>query len=124
MLVGALGLGISFGTMALFTMFDAGLSIIWMPLLGFLAGFSATLVFVPFHASVQIETPVHMTGRVFGVVNSVATTATIIGPLLGGWLSTVVGVLPAFFISSSLLVLISFIGSPLINKKRREDAAY
>lgn len=123
MLIGALGLGISFGTMALFTFFDAGLSMIWMPFLGFLAGFSATLVFVPFHAAVQIETPVHMTGRVFGVINSVATTATIFGPLLGGWLSTVVGVLPAFFISSSLLVFISLIGS-LINKKRKEDAAY
>lgn len=123
MLIGALGLGISFGMMALFTFFDAGLSMIWMPLFGFLAGFSASLVFVPFHASVQIETPVHMTGRVFGVVNSVATTATITGPLLGGWLSTVVGVLPAFLISSTFLVFISLIGS-LINKKHKEDQAY
>lgn len=128
MLVGALGLGISFGTMAVFTYFDVSLSIIWIPVLGFLAGFSASLVFVPFHASVQIHTPVHMTGRVFGVINSVATTATMMGPLLGGWLSTVVGVLPAFLISSSLLILLTLIGSlaktNLEKKKRKEDEAF
>ncbi|WP_209121180.1 MFS transporter [Alkalihalobacillus sp. BA299] len=111
MLIGILGLGLSFGSMVAFTNYDVGFSIIWMPLFGFLAGFSYSLVSVPFHSSVQINTPVHLTGRVFGVINSVATTATIIGPLLGGWLSTIIGVIPAFIISSSLLVSLALIGA-------------
>ncbi|MDX1770498.1 MAG: MFS transporter, partial [Planococcaceae bacterium] len=55
-------------------------------------------------------TPVHMTGRVFGVINSVMTTATIIGPLLGGWLATVIGVIPTFTITAGLLILLSLSG--------------
>ncbi|NSL50212.1 MFS transporter [Calidifontibacillus erzurumensis] len=110
MIIGFLGLGASFGSMALFTFLNTHLSIVWMPILGFLAGFSTNLIFVPYYASVQIETPVYMTGRVFGVIHSIATTATILGPLLGGWLSTVFGVLPAFIISSSLLILLAFTG--------------
>lgn len=111
MLLGVFGLGLSFGAMVVLTYFDIGLSIIWMPILGLSAGFSASLLFVPFNASLQVDTPVHLTGRVFGVINSVATTATIIGPLLGGWLSTIIGVIPAFIISSSFLVSLALIGT-------------
>ncbi|MEH7385511.1 MFS transporter [Bacillus sp. JJ1521] len=110
LLIGVCGMGLSFGIIAVLTYFDVRFSVIWGPLLGMLAGFSVSLVFIPFQASVQIETPVHMTGRVFGVINSVTTTATIIGPLLGGWLSTILGVVPTFMITSSLLVLVSLIG--------------
>ena len=121
MLVGVCGIGLSFGMLGVFTYFDLGYSIVWAALLGFLAGFSASLTFVPFQASVQVETPVHMTGRVFGVVNSVTTTATIIGPLLGGWMATILGVIPTFIITASLLVIISLIGLLAKNKVERGD---
>ncbi|WP_037985637.1 MFS transporter [Thalassobacillus devorans] len=110
MLAGVCGIGISFGMMAVFTSFDIGFSVIWAPALGLMAGFAASLVFVPFQATVQVDTPVHMTGRVFGVINSVTTTATIIGPLLGGWLATVIGVIPTFIITATLLVAVSLVG--------------
>lgn len=116
MVIGVFGLGLSFGAMVVLTYFDVSFSVVWMTSLGFWAGFSASLVFIPYHASVQVDTPAHMTGRVFGVINSVATTATIIGPLLGGWLSTIIGVIPAFIISASLLVLLSLIGA--LNKHK------
>ncbi|WP_085507737.1 MFS transporter [Thalassobacillus devorans] len=118
MLTGVCGIGISFGMMAVFTYFNLTLSLVWAPFLGLIAGFAASLVFVPFQATVQVETPVHMTGRVFGVINSVTTTATIIGPLLGGWLATVLGVIPTFIITGSLLVLAAMIG--YINKGKIE----
>ena len=121
MLVGVCGIGLSFGMLGVFTYFDLSYSIVWAALLGFLAGFSASLTFVPFQASVQVETPVHMTGRVFGVVNSVTTTATIIGPLLGGWMATIFGVIPTFIITASLLVIISLIGLLAKNKVERGD---
>lgn len=110
MLLGVCGIGASFGIMGLLTHYDLSYSIIWGPALGFTAGFSASLIFVPFQATVQVNTPVHMTGRVFGVINSVMTTATIIGPLLGGWIATIIGVIPTFTITASLLVLVSLIG--------------
>ncbi|SEN73525.1 Predicted arabinose efflux permease, MFS family [Mesobacillus persicus] len=119
MLIGVCGIGVSFGMMAVLTHIDMANASIWGPLLGFAAGFTATFVFVPFQTAVQIETPVHMTGRVFGVINSVTTTATIIGPLLGGWLATILGVVPTFIITASLLLSVSFIGFLAKNKINR-----
>lgn len=119
MLTGICGIGLSFGLMAIFTHFNLALAILWGPLLGFLGGFTATLVFVPFQTAVQLDTPVHLTGRVFGVINSITTTATIIGPLLGGYLSTKLGVVPTFIITASLLILVSFIGYLAKNKLNR-----
>lgn len=119
MLIGVCGMGLGFGMMALFTHINLNFSIIWAPLLGLFAGFAACLVFVPFQASVQVDTPVELTGRVFGVIGSVTTTATIIGPLLGGWLSTVLGVIPTFIITASLLVFVSLIGFLTKNRVER-----
>ncbi|MFS1516376.1 MFS transporter [Bacillus sp. SCS-151] len=110
MLIGVCGIGLSFGMMSVLTYVDLDYSIIWGIVLGFFAGFAAGVVFVPFYATAQVETPGHMTGRVFGVINSVTTTATIIGPLLGGWLATSIGVIPTFMITASLLIIVSFIG--------------
>lgn len=122
MLLGVCGIGASFGIMGLLTHYDLSYSILWGPGLGFTAGFSASLIFVPFQATVQVHTPVHMTGRVFGVINSVMTTATIIGPLLGGWIATIIGVIPTFTITASLLVLVSLIGFLTKRKVERGNA--
>jgi MFS family permease len=110
LLVGVLNLGLSFGVIAVLTSIELPLPILWGPFLGMTAGISIGLIFIPFQASVQTTTPVTMTGRVFGVINSVTTTATIIGPLLGGWLATIWGVIPTFIITSSLLVIIAVVG--------------
>ncbi|MBN9654430.1 MFS transporter [Halobacillus sp. GSS1] len=122
MLLGVCGIGASFGIMGVLTYYDLGYSILWGPGLGFTAGFSASFIFVPFQATVQVNTPVHMTGRVFGVINSVMTTATIIGPLVGGWIATIIGVIPTFTITASLLVLVSMIGFVTKRKVERGNA--
>ncbi|ARI79187.1 MFS transporter [Halobacillus mangrovi] len=119
MLIGVCGIGTSFGMMGILTYYDFGFSIFWGCGLGLTAGFSAGLTFVPFQASVQVNTPVHLTGRVFGVVNSVTTTATIVGPLLGGWLSTIIGVIPTFITTASLLIILSLAGYLTRNKFAR-----
>ncbi|WP_406945192.1 MFS transporter [Halobacillus sp. SY10] len=118
MLLGVCGIGASFGIMGMLTFYDLNYSILWGPGLGFTAGFSASLIFVPFQATVQVNTPVHMTGRVFGAINSVMTTATIIGPLVGGWIATMIGVIPTFTITASLLVCVSIVG--FVTKRKVE----
>ena len=118
MFIGVCGLGLSFSMMAVLTRLDIGTPILWGTALGLVSGLAAGLVFIPFQAAVQTETPVHMTGRVFGVLNSITTTATIIGPLAGGLLVTILGVIPTFVITGLLLVVISIIG--LIFKSKIE----
>jgi len=120
--IGVCGMGISFSILALLTQLDLALPVLWGPALGLTAGFSAGLVFIPFQAAVQTETPVHMTGRVFGVLNSVTTTATIIGPLAGGLLATVLGVIPTFVITGLLLVAVSIVGLVFKSKIERGRA--
>jgi MFS family permease len=118
MFIGVCGIGISFSMLAVLTRMDLALPVLWGPALGLVAGFAAGLVFIPFQAAVQMDTPVHMTGRVFGVLNSVTTTATIIGPLAGGLLATILGVIPTFVITGLLLVAVSIVG--LIFKSKIE----
>jgi MFS family permease len=120
MCFGVLGIGAGFGPMAILTHYDLSLSIVWVPLLGLIAGASAGFVFIPFQAATQEKTPVHMTGRVFGVVNSTTTTATIIGPLAGGTLATIIGIIPSFIVTSSLLILL-FIISIAVKDKVEEE---
>ncbi|WP_128894408.1 MFS transporter [Longirhabdus pacifica] len=110
MMVGVCGMGVAFAILTLLTYLDTASAIIWGPSIGLLAGFASALVFIPFQASVQMETPVHMTGRVFGVLTSIMNTATILGPLAGGMLVVIVGIIPAFTITSILLIAISTIG--------------
>lgn len=116
MLLGVFGIGLSFGMMGILAHYDLSYSVMWLPALGFTGGFSASLIFVPYQAAVQVATPVHMTGRVFGVINSSMTTATIVGPLAGGLLATAIGIVPTFIITSALLVLVS-IGGYLTRRK-------
>ncbi|KHE72482.1 MFS transporter [Halobacillus sp. BBL2006] len=119
MLAGVCGIGTSFGMMGVLTHLDLGFSILWGCGFGLTAGFSAGLTFVPFQASIQVDTPVHLTGRVFGVINSVTTTATIVGPLLGGWLSMTIGVIPTFITTAALLIILALVGYLTRNKFAR-----
>ncbi len=121
MSIGVLGIGLGFGCMAVLTYYDLLFSTIWVPSLGFLAGLSAGLVFIPFQAAAQEKTPIHMTGRVFGVINSTTTIATILGPLAGGWLATVLGIVPSFIVTSSLLIVLFIISILSKNRVSKEE---
>ncbi|WP_176560267.1 MFS transporter [Brevibacillus dissolubilis] len=109
MSLGAVGLGTAFALCGLFTGVSLPLVWLWCPLLGFMAGASAGMVFVPFQTEAQKRTPVEISGRVFGTINSVVSTASIVGPLFGGLFATAFGVVPLFLVNGSLLAVIGFV---------------
>ncbi|GGH38317.1 MFS transporter [Paenibacillus segetis] len=89
----------------------------------FVAGLGAGLVFIPFQVMLQKRTPESLTGRVFGTVTSLTSTASILGPICGGLLVTTFGPAPAFIVSGSLLAVIGLLlllFRPAIMKRDRE----
>lgn len=109
MTAGCLGVGASFFLITLFTERTLGGVWFWYLLLGLLGGAFAALVFVPFQTMAQKITPESLTSRVFGVIGSLSTLATIIGPLLGGILIQAYGVFTIFYVASILLVITSVV---------------
>ncbi|MGV3488650.1 MAG: MFS transporter [Tuberibacillus sp.] len=79
------------------------------PITGVLAGFSFGMAMMPFNIMAQKMTPAHFTGRVFGVIGSMVTTATVVGMVSGGIVSEAFGVISTFILSGSLLVLVGVI---------------
>ncbi|QHE51065.1 MFS transporter [Pontibacillus sp. HMF3514] len=76
------------------------------PTLFFMVGAGLGSIIVPFNVGVQKATPVQYSGRVFGTINSMTMLATIIGMLLGGVLSQLLGVTVTFIISGALLLVV------------------
>ncbi|WP_458464617.1 MFS transporter [Paenibacillus sp.] len=74
-----------------------------------LAGVGIGFAVVPFQILLQEQTPEAMTGRVFGTVGSVMTASNIMGPVVGGFMVTSFGVVPAFVSSGILLSLLGLI---------------
>lgn len=74
-----------------------------------LAGIGIGFAVVPFQILLQEQTPEAMTGRVFGTVGSVMTASNIMGPVVGGFLVTSFGVIPAFICSSILMTLLGLV---------------
>ncbi|GAS85285.1 MFS transporter [Paenibacillus amylolyticus] len=74
-----------------------------------LAGIGIGFAVVPFQILLQEQTPEAMTGRVFGTVGSVMTASNIMGPVVGGFMVTSFGVVPAFVCSGILLTLLGLI---------------
>jgi MFS family permease len=116
--VGGVGVGVSFALIAMMAPIDESLLLWFVPVLGFIAGSSFGLASIPFQISVQTQTPVSKTGRVFGTIGSLTTLATIIGMTLGGVLSELIGVVFTFIISGCSLLLLGCI--TIVYKKRIE----
>ncbi|MFX3636062.1 MAG: MFS transporter [Candidatus Pristimantibacillus sp.] len=75
----------------------------------FVAGLGAGATFIPFQVTLQQRTPEQYTGRVFGTVTSVMSTASVIGPLCGGFLVTAFGAPLAFFLSGGIMFMIAIV---------------
>lgn len=72
-------------------MLQPGASVTAVLLLGLILGLGNGMVIITFNYCLQKETPPHMTGRVFGIQNTVLSTVMITAPLLGGLLVQLAG---------------------------------
>lgn len=105
MSLGALGIGVAFAGLALAIAFHLpGAAWLFLPC-GFVAGGSFGFVMVPFKSAAQEGTPAEMTGRVFGVIGSLSNGAALSGPLIGGILATIFGIVAIALLSGFLLLL-------------------
>ncbi|WP_442601263.1 MFS transporter [Paenibacillus sp. KN14-4R] len=108
MCTGIIGLGVVFAGAAWLALLQNGFELL-IPLAFLLGGASAGLVFIPFNSTVQKRTPVEYSGRVFGTIGSMTTLMSITGPVIGGVLATLYGVVSAFIWSGSLLAIIGIL---------------
>lgn len=106
MAIGSFGVGFGYGIGVVGILLHLSIAAALFIPCGFVIGGSFGLVLIPFQAAAQEATPVHLTGRVFGVIDSLANGASLLGPLAGGIIATFVGILPTAILSSSLLVVI------------------
>lgn len=93
------------GSIAALGLLQPGASMIWVLLIGFVLGIGNGVFMITFNYCLQKETPPHMTGRIFGIQNTVLSTVLIVAPLLGGLLVQYAG--PArIFVNIGLLQLL------------------
>lgn len=100
---GAVFLGLGFGGTALLADFRIGWAI---PLVALFAGGAVSLALIPFQTALQQKTPTEWTGRVQAAVGTATSVSVVVGPLLGGTLIGIFGVIPTFLWVSTLLVLV------------------
>ncbi len=121
MTIGIFSLGGGFMIMGYLASLQLPHPFIWAPALTFLAASGAGLIFIPFNTAVQRLTPVHMTGRVFGLTGSIIMLATLIGPVTGGFAGNQFGVISVFIVSGAGLVTISIAALFLRKSIERSD---
>lgn len=121
MAFGVILLGFGYGLDGYFAYLQIANPYVWGSIITFIAGFGAVFIFVPFQASIQRKTPVTMTGRVQGVINSIVNFAAIIGPITGGILGNVFGIIPVFIASGFGLLLIGMVAFIMRRKMERSD---
>lgn len=96
-------IGAAFGFMG---MLGPGTPEAWSLVLGFVIGIGNGLNIVTYNYVLQKETPEGMTGRIFGIQNTSASTIMIAAPLMGGFLIQGLGVGKVFMLLGFAILLI------------------
>lgn len=94
----------------------------------FCAGIGAGMTFIPFQVELQRQTPERFTGRVFGTVSSLTSTAALIGPVIGGFFVSSFGASSAFMIAGVLMACVGsillFFKNFILKRQERMDSAF
>ena len=106
------------GGIALGLVILAGIPHAWATILGNLViGTALAGIIVPSNAMIQQETPHELMGRVGSTVMSVIFTAQILGLVLSGFLTDLIGVRRVFALCAVMLVLLILIGKLFMEPK-------
>lgn len=112
MALGCLAMGVAIALVAISVQYAVlhlqHLNAAWIGLICLLSiaiGGAAGFVFIPFQSMAQKCTPSHLTGRVFGAIGSLTTAAALLGPVLGGVIVVLIGVIQAYATTAVLLLL-------------------
>ncbi len=103
-----------------------GAPVFWVLLLGFILGAGNGAFAVAFNYMLQKETPPHMTGRIFGIQNTVLSAVLIIAPLLGGLLVQFAGpgrIFQIFGLIQAALGLAGLLFGRVLWRETRETGA-
>ncbi|MBY0014382.1 MFS transporter [Paenibacillus typhae] len=103
-----------------------GAPVIWVLLLGVILGAGNGAFAVAFNYMLQKETPPHMTGRIFGIQNTVLSAVLIIAPLLGGLLVQFAGpgrIFQIFGLIQAALGLAGLLFGRVLWREKREAGA-
>ncbi|ASA19436.1 MFS transporter [Paenibacillus donghaensis] len=87
-----------------------GVSVLPVLLLGFVLGAGNGIFLITFNYCLQKETPPSMTGRIFGIQNTVLSTVMIVAPLLGGLLVEFAGPGVIFVSFGAVIALLGLLG--------------
>lgn len=109
---GGVLIGIAIGGLG---MLQPGGSIIPVLLLGVVLGIGNGVFIITFNYCLQKETPPHMTGRIFGIQNTLHSVLMIGAPLLGGILVQGSGPARIFLIFGTVIALVG-VGGILLNR--------
>ncbi|ANS76677.1 hypothetical protein AWM70_20570 [Paenibacillus yonginensis] len=77
---------------------------------GFLLGIGNGMFLITFNYALQKETPASMTGRIFGIQNTVLSAVLIAAPLLGGTLVQTLGARLTFTVAGCFLSAVGLAG--------------
>ena len=91
---------------------------LWV-LVFFIIGCTSAGAFVPFGYTLQKETPAPLMGRVSGAANSIINVSMLVGPIIGGLISTWFGAGTVFIGSGFTLTLFAFSMLLYLKKKTR-----
>lgn len=106
MALGSTGLGIGYAGSALLVLTHLPLAI---PPLILVVGAAAAAAMVPFQTTLQRLVPVDWTGRVMAAVGMITSSAVVIGPMVGGTIMKLIGVIPTFLINGSMLFVLGLV---------------
>lgn len=112
-IVATIMMGVILITTVLIRDLPTGILTVVYPIIFFIMGFSIGTAVIPTNIVAQKQTPVDKTGRVFGFINSMSTLGMLIGILSGGLLSELFGVVVAFILSGSLLIILGLATIPV-----------
>ena len=106
MALGSTGMGVAYAGSALLVVHGLPVGV---PPLILLGGAAAASAMVPFETALQRSVPVAWTGRVIATVGMVTSSVVVLGPILGGILMKLVGVVPIFLINGSTLCVLGLV---------------